>query len=105
MFVEVGEIDIFEILHSKQRKVLNTDELIKSVHTDNTAHYASYNDENDNSKLVAMWHYIHQTDFTKLSPALQTRKLHELFRYKYAHTLFDRMKNKNLKLPSGHNSI
>ena len=78
-----------------------TEEITKDIHTDNKAHYVDYVDDADNSKFVAMWHYLHESDFEKLSPALQTRKLHELFRYKYTDILVDRIKNKNFKIPSG----
>ena len=82
-----------------------TQQLTENVHTDNKAHYVDYTDDADNSKFVAMWHYLHESNFDELSPALQTRKLHELFRYKYTNTLVERLKNHNFKIPTGKYNI
>lgn len=108
LFVEVSE---FDILHLKIRNAMQSDPTAESsspselddtaaTANDNTAHYADYKDEQSNEQFVAMWHYIHESDFSKLSPALQTRKLHELFRYKYADILVDRLRRKEGKYPT-----
>ena len=117
VFIEIDGINIYNILTQKRnindynifktpdsqllQLELEPEQQIKqhqNSSTSSTSITTQFNMENSDG-YFEMFEHIHSTPFEQLSTSLQTRHLHELFRFKVMEMIHNRQKNGDKKQP------